>query len=87
MTLFYVAGAIAILFAIALVAARVRTPLGPALKTDREIAQAARQGQLGLAVRSYRELHGVGLKKAKEAMDALVAGGSKSSSEADTIHR
>ena len=71
MTLLYVVGAIAVVLVVSLIVVSRRAPLGAVLGTDREIAQAARDGRVNLAVRSYRELHGVGLKKAKEAVEAF----------------
>jgi hypothetical protein len=77
MTLLYIVGAIAVLFTATLIVAQWRSSPGPMLSSDQEIAQAAREGRMSLAVKSYRELHGVGLKRAKEAVNALASGSSK----------
>jgi hypothetical protein len=83
----YVAGAIAILLVTSLVVARWRMPVGPVLTSDREIAQAAGEGRWHLAVKSYRALHGVGLKQAKEAVNALVASSTSTSSDIEANRR
>ena len=86
MTLFYIAGAIAVVLVAALIVVRWRASPGPVLGSDREIAQAAREGRTALAIKSYRQLHGVGLRRAKEAVSALAAGSASTSSEINPNH-
>ena len=43
------------------------------LTSDEDIARAARSGELIVAVKSYRALHGVGVKQAKDRVLALAA--------------
>ncbi len=71
MTLVYVAVAIAAVLLVSLIVAQRRVDLGPLLKSDQEIGQAAREGKVLLALKSYRTLHGVGLKQAKTAIAKL----------------
>lgn len=43
--------------------------------TDAEVAALAEQGKLIDAIKLYREIHGTGLKEAKDAVDAMRASG------------
>lgn len=79
MTLLVVAGVILAVLVGATMVARKRAAV-PSLASDAEIAEAARNGQWMLALKSYRELHGVGLKRSREAVTALVGGGSQGGS-------
>lgn len=43
----------------------------PGTATDADVLRLVREGQKIMAIRCYRELHRVGLKAAKEAVDLL----------------
>lgn len=47
----------------------------PAPGTDATVAELLAQDKLIDAIKLYREIHGVGLKEAKDAVDAMRAGG------------
>lgn len=49
-------------------------PPAPSLPPEASPEQLARAGRTIDAIRRYRELHGVGLREAKEAVDAMAGG-------------
>ncbi|MGC4175271.1 hypothetical protein [Demequina sp.] len=46
-------------------------PLAPASGSEDEVRALVAKGELIDAIKLYRELHGVGLKEAKDAVDAM----------------
>ena len=68
---------IVVLLGIAIIAVITGFTVGRKIKllgSDEAIAKAARNGELIVAIKSYRALHGVGLKQAKQRVLALAAG-------------
>jgi len=53
---------------------RDATPPAATLVIDDQIAASLRSGRKIEAIKRYRELHGVGLKEAKDAVEAIQAG-------------
>lgn len=61
----------------AIAAGRAPAPIAPppVRGTDATVAELLAQDKLIDAIKLYREIHGVGLKEAKDAVDAMRAGG------------
>ncbi len=72
MTMVYLTAGIVVFFVIVAAYRRMTDEPIPQDITDAQIGELARQGIKILAIRSYRQLHGVGLKEAKEAVEAMV---------------
>lgn len=68
----YILLGIILLIGILIVFGRVSEPVDRHGISDESIRQLARQGKRIQAIKQYRILHGVGLKRAKDAVDAMI---------------
>jgi heme/copper-type cytochrome/quinol oxidase subunit 2 len=72
MILVYIAAAFVVVILLAVVCSAMRRRREGDLPSDEEIAHAARDGRWTQALRSYRVLHGVGLKRATIEVQSLM---------------
>lgn len=72
MIILYLIFGILILITIFLLFRRAQEADIPHLLSDQEILQLAQQGKKIEAIKCYRSLHNVGLKQAKEAVEAML---------------
>ncbi|UXE59356.1 MAG: ribosomal protein L7/L12 [Woronichinia naegeliana WA131] len=68
----YLVFGILVLMMIFLLFGRAQEVEIPHLLSDQEILQLAQQGKKIEAIKCYRSLHNVGLKQAKEAVEAML---------------
>ncbi|MEB3190807.1 MAG: ribosomal protein L7/L12 [Snowella sp.] len=72
MLILYLIFGILVLITIFLLFGRAQEADIPHLLSDQEILQLAQQGKKIEAIKCYRSLHNVGLKQAKEAVEAML---------------